>query len=101
MNLDEAFKTCPMEFKPKCNVVHSSCAWIADCPGLSGMVFKTIEEAKNYENANGIHPQPNTNGRRRRKRRSTPVCILTHLEYSIVCCGYYCPAPKIPSYTSG
>ena len=46
MNLDEAFKTCPMEFKPMCNVVHSSCAWIVDCPGLSGMVFKTIEEAK-------------------------------------------------------
>ena len=98
MNLDEAARTCPMEFKPKCNVELSSCAWIVDCPGLSGMVFKTFEEAKNYENANGINL---TNGRRRKKRRSTPVCNLTHLQYSIVCCGYYCPAPKIPSYTSG
>ena len=94
MNLDEVTKTCPMRFEVKCNVEYLSCAWIVNCPGLMGMTFKTKVSANSYIRNNQVYLWRYKNGRRRKV-----FCETTHLEYSIVCCGYYCKAPMIPSYT--
>ena len=96
LNLKEASKTCPFQFEPKCNVEYLSCAWIVNCPGLMGMTFKTKVSAKSYILNNQVYLRRYNNGRWRKV-----ICEPTHLEYSIVCCGYYCKAPKIQSYTSG
>ena len=84
MNPEQAADTCPMNFIPKCKVRYLSCAWIVDCPGLKGMVFKKRLSAYRY-----------IDNRRQQLIRKTDdgkkvSCLPTHLQYSLICCGYYC-----------
>ena len=84
MNPTEAANTCPMNFIPKCKVRYLSCAWIVDCPGLRGMVFKKRLSADRYL-ANGLQKlnYKTSDG-------EEVSCLPTHLQYSLICCGYYC-----------
>lgn len=84
MNPEQAADTCPMNFIPKCKVRYLSCAWIVDCPGLRGMVFKKRLSADRYL-ANGLQKlnYKTSDG-------EEVSCLPTHLQYSLICCGYYC-----------
>ena len=88
LNLQQAVVTCPGKFMPKCEVKYLSCAWLVSCPGLMGMAFKEHDSAVRYIAINYNYQQLNGD-----KGSKTEVkCFPTHLEYSVVCCSYYCNA---------
>ena len=63
-------------FKVKCRVQVETCAWLVDCPGLGGIVFKGVRAqsaALSYSNQQVNHQ-----------------CKINHRQWAFVCCGYYC-----------
>ena len=92
LSLQQAAVTCPGKFMPKCEVEYLSCAWLVSCPGLMGMTFKERDSAHRYIAAN---LQINRNYQQLDKDKGNKrkvKCFPTHLEFSVVCCSYYCNA---------
>lgn len=86
LDLQQAAATCPFQFIPKCKVEYLSCAWLVNCQGLMGMAFKKRGSADNYIAASRARVRTNIHIGGSRK----VTCLPTHLQYSTVCCGYYC-----------
>lgn len=86
LDLQQAATTCPFQFIPKCKVEYLSCAWLVNCQGLMGMAFRKRVSADNYIAASRAGLRTNIHNGGSRK----VTCLPTHLQYSIVCCGYYC-----------
>ena len=86
LDLQQAAATCPFQFIPKCKVEYLSCAWLVNCQGLMGMAFRKRVSADNYIATSRANVRTNIHIGGSRK----VTCLPTHLQYSIVCCGYYC-----------
>ena len=82
LDLQQAATTCPLQFIPKCKVEYLSCAWLVNCPGLMGYTFRERVSADRF-----IHFSLTSEDGKKKVE-----CLPTHLEYSLVCCGYYCNA---------
>lgn len=80
LDLQQAADTCPLQFRPKCKVEYLSCAWLVNCPGLMGYTFRERVSADRF-----IHFSLKSEDGKKKVE-----CLPTHLEYSLVCCGYYC-----------
>lgn len=83
MNLQDAVDNCPGDglfpsYTTKCRVEVETCAWLVDCPGLHGVIFKgqSRDIAEQYSVAV-------TNDQ-------AVTCGINHREWAFVCCGYYC-----------
>ncbi|XP_078352923.1 uncharacterized protein LOC144637719 [Oculina patagonica] len=79
----EVVNTCPgnpfPQYKVKCKVETESCAWLVDCPGLGGTVFrgkKAKEEASHHVSSVSF--------------KKSITCGMDHRQWTFVCCGYYC-----------
>lgn len=72
-------------FKLRCTVENESCAWLVDCPGLNGRVFKgtqSRERARFYASKTLIE--------KRKDKEGNKACIVKHEQWTFVCCGYFC-----------
>ena len=88
LDLQQAAATCPFQFIPKCKVEYLSCAWLVNCPGLMGNTFRKRISADRFIQNNQRFSLKSEDGKK-------VECLPTHLEYSLVCCGYYCNALKL------
>lgn len=82
-NLHDAVNNCPgnpfPRYETKCRVEVESCAWLVDCPGLHGTIFRGDQS----NNRARLHSNS--------VAKSLDVtCSIDHRQWAFVCCGYYC-----------
>lgn len=66
-------------YKTKCRVEIESCAWLVDCPGLSGTMFRGTQSR---DRAIAFSKVTLT--------EKKIDCGMEHRQWAFVCCGYYC-----------